>query len=269
MSKPNPKPFLRWAGSKKKLLPELQKYFSSDFNKYIEPFVGSGQLFFKLPIKKAVLGDTNFGLISTYKNIQQNPQCIGDYLTGFSKNKEEYYKVRSEYNEQSDSIYNSALFIYLNTYCFNGLYRTNLSGKFNVPFAESSGKLINHSNLNEISEYLKKAVFVFGDFEKVVLDNCSEGDFVYLDPPYAVKNRRIFNQYGPETFGLNDIERLKCVIKEVDTRKASFVLSYAYCDEAMEISKNWNFTIVSTIRNISGFAQHRKVEKEIIITNID
>lgn len=269
MIKTLPKPFLRWAGSKKKLLPELEKYFNVGYNKYLEPFVGSGQLFFRLPLKAAVLSDINTDLITTYSNIRSNPNEVYEQLTKFPKGKESYYEIRNKYNQSSDSIYNSALFLYLNTYCFNGLYRTNLAGKFNVPYSESSGNLINRDSLIEISKYLKKAQLVTGDFQKVVLDNCKANDFVYLDPPYAIKNRRIFHQYSPDTFGLNDIERLKEVISEIDRRQAKFVLSYAYCEESMEISKHWNYRLVSTVRNISGFAQHRKMEQEIIITNIE
>jgi DNA adenine methylase len=264
-----PKPFLRWAGSKKKLLPELEKFFSPDMGTYIEPFVGSGQLFFKLPVKNAVLGDTNVDLIKTYQNIKDNPLEVYNQLISFPLGKEEYYKIRNQYNESSDSIYNSALFIYLNTFCFNGLYRTNISGKFNVPYSASSGTLIDLESVYSISEYLKRADLMIGDFETIVLESCKRNDFVYLDPPYAIKNRRIFNQYGPHTFGLNDIERLKKLIKEIDSRDAKFVLSYAHCDEALYLSKGWNFHLVNTVRNISGFAQHRKMENEMIITNID
>lgn len=269
MSVSTPKPFLRWAGSKKKLLPELEKFFSPAMGTYIEPFVGSGQLFFKLPIKNAVLGDTNVDLITTYKNLKDHPAEVYKQLMGFPLGKEEYYKIRQKYNDSSDSIYKSALFIYLNTFCFNGLYRTNALGKFNVPYSASSGTLIDWNTVYSISNYLKKAQLRIGDFETVVLENCKKNDFVYLDPPYAIKNRKIFNQYGPHTFGLNDIHRLKNLIKEIDNRDAKFVLSYAHCEEALDLSKNWNFKIVNTVRNISGFAQHRKIENEMIITNID
>lgn len=269
MLKTLPRPFLRWAGSKKKLLPELEKYFNTDYNKYIEPFVGSGQLFFRLPVESAVLSDINKDLITTYTNIRCNPSEVYQQLTKFPKGKEAYYEIRNKYNESSDSIYNSALFLYLNTYCFNGLYRTNLTGKFNVPYSESSGNLIDEESLIEIAKYLNKAKLITGDFQEVILNNCEANDFVYLDPPYAIKNRRIFHQYSPDTFGLNDIERLKEVITEIDNRQAKFVLSYAHCAESMEISKNWNHRLVSTVRNISGFAQHRKMEQEIIITNIE
>lgn len=264
-----PKPFLRWAGSKKKLLPELEKYFSNEMGTYIEPFVGSGQLFFKLPISSAVLGDTNRQLIKTYEDIREDPEKLHKLLSSFACGKDEYYEVRNEYNKGQTGLYNSALFLYLNTFCFNGLYRTNNSGKFNVPYSPTSGTIIDLESMIEISKFLEKATLINGDFEDVVLQNCKSNDFVYLDPPYAIKNRKIFNQYGPETFGLNDIKRIKSLISEIDSRGANFVLSYAYCEEALELSTNWQFEIVNTTRNISGFAKHRKIEKEVIISNIE
>lgn len=263
-----PRPFLRWAGSKKKLLPELEKFYKPGMGTYIEPFVGSGQLFFKLSVPNAILGDTNVDLIRTYEHIKEHPEKIYKKLKKFPLGKDEYYKIRDQYNASSDDIYNSALFIYLNTFCFNGLYRTNNSGKFNVPYSASSGSLIDLDTLMAISKYLERAQFKIGDFESVVLENCKKNDFVYLDPPYAIKNRRIFNQYGPHTFGLNDIERLRKLLNEIHNRGSHFVLSYAHCEEALDLSNDWDFHVVNTVRNISGFAQHRKIENEVIITNI-
>lgn len=262
------KTLLRWAGSKKKLLPHLIKYYSSDYNRYLEPFVGSGQLFFNLPVKNALLSDVNPDLIKMYNTLKSNHKNVYYYLSGFAKGKEEYYKIREDGFNSTDDALNAAKFIYLNTYCFNGLYRTNLSGKFNVPYSEGSGKMIELPELEKIVDYLHKGKFINGDFENVINENCQEKDFIYLDPPYAVKNKRIFNQYSPDTFGLHDLSRLKCIIKLIDQRGAKFVLSYALCDEALHLSEGWNYQIVETVRNISGFAKHRKIEKEVLITNI-
>lgn len=262
------KTLLRWAGSKKKLIPHLSKYFSPTYDRYLEPFVGSGQLFFNLPIENAILSDINGKLIEMYNTVRIVPDEVHTCLSTFKKGKEEYYELRAADISTSDPVYKAAVFIYLNTYCFNGLYRTNLAGKFNVPYSESSGNLIDRDALRFIAAYLNKATIVNGDFEKVVTDNCKGNDFVYLDPPYAIKNKRIFYQYSPDTFGLNDLQRLKSLIEEIDRRNAKFVLSYADCEEASFLSQGWNFEKVSTVRNISGFSKHRKMESEVIITNI-
>jgi DNA adenine methylase len=263
------KTLLRWAGSKKKLLPELTKYYSTNFNTYIEPFVGSGQLFFNLPIERAILSDINKELINMYNVVKTEPKNIFEVLSSFEKGKEAYYNIREAQVSVEDKIANAARFIYLNTYCFNGLYRTNLSGKFNVPYSESSGKLINLDHLIALSQYLQRAQLISGDFEKIVYNNCKENDFVYLDPPYAIKNQKIFNQYSPVTFGLNDLNRLKQVIEHINSIGAKFVLSYADCEEAAFLSEGWRSAKVSTVRNISGFAKHRKRESEVLITNLE
>jgi len=259
---------LRWAGSKKKLLPSLTKYYSGAFERYLEPFVGSGQLFFNLPVKIAILSDINHQLIKTYNTIKTHHIEVFEYLSNFQKGKEQYYKLRDNSLPGDDEALEAAKFIYLNTYCFNGLYRTNLSGKFNVPYSESSGKIIDLETLESIANHLQKASFIHGDFEEIVTHNCRKNDFIYLDPPYAIKNKRIFSQYGPDTFGLDDLNRLKKLIEYIDQREAKFVLSYALCDEALFLCDGWDRELVSTVRNISGFAKHRKLETEVLITNI-
>ena len=259
---------LRWAGSKKKLIPELSKYFDSNYNKYIEPFVGSAQLFFNIPISSAVLSDLNIDLINTYNCVKNYPAEVYSLLSQMPKSKQFYYWLRDDQEAQTDEIARAARFLYLNTYCFNGLYRTNLKGKFNVPYSESSGTLISHENLLNISNKLKKAYIVQGDFEEIVKTHCLKNDFVYLDPPYAIKNKRIFNQYNSTTFGLNDLERLRALMDDINSKNAYFVLSYASCDEASFLATNWSVRKVNTVRNISGFAKHRKIEEEIIISNI-
>lgn len=262
------KALLRWAGSKKKLLPHLIKYYSNSFERYFEPFVGSGQLFFNLPLKNAILSDINGDLINMYNALKRDHVQVYQHLSHFSQTKEFYYTLRDGEQLDKDEFYLAAKFIFLNTYCFNGLYRTNLSGKFNVPYSASSGKLINFEELERLVSYLHKGEFILGDFETIVSSQCSKNDFVYLDPPYAVRNKRIFSQYSPDTFGLNDLIRLKSLIKEIDNRGAKFVLSYAACEESMFLSQDWHCETVQTVRNISGFAKHRKTEQEVLITNI-
>ncbi len=262
------KTLLRWAGSKKKLIPHLTKYLSSKNKRYLEPFVGSAQLFFNIDINESILSDINQDLVNMYNIVKNDPIEVYEILSSFPKSKEYYYELRENDSKSRGVVYNAAKFIYLNTYCFNGLYRTNLSGKFNVPYSASSGTLIDLESLKSISRYLNKATIINGDFETVIREHCKRSDFVYLDPPYAVKNKRIFNQYSPDTFGLNDLIRLKSLIREIDNRDAKFLLSYAMCDEASILSEGWKYEVVSTVRNISGFSKHRKTESEVIITNI-
>lgn len=263
------KPFLRWAGSKKKLLYQLEAFFQPHHRRYIEPFAGSAQLFFRSRTDEAILNDINKDLIDTYKQIKQKPITLYKELVKLPVGRENYYKIRSLDPLNLTAVEKAARFIYLNTFCFNGLYRTNNSGKFNVPYSPSSGKIIDLESLKKVSRRLKSVGLYNKDFEKLIWNVCQENDFVYLDPPYAIRNKDLKNQYGHDCFGIEDLTRLKNTLIEIDRRGASFVLSYAECEESNFLRENWNFKTVNTIRNISGFSIHRKKEKEVFISNIN
>lgn len=264
------KPFLRWAGSKKRLIPELLTYWSkSEFTGYIEPFAGSAQLLFKLNPKKRVLGDINGELTNTYIQIKTNPEKVFNKIQLIPHGKESYYKQRSLDPAKINSIERSARFIFLNRYCFNGLYRTNLKGEFNVPFAGTkTGNLPTIDNLIEISNDLKDVTILNDDFENVVSNYLDYGDFVYLDPPYAVSNSRVFRQYSLNTFGLEDLERMSNLLSRIDSQNCKFLVSYADCSEAYEFFGEWKLNKVNTQRFMKGFGKNRVETKELLITNI-
>jgi DNA adenine methylase len=262
-------PILRWAGSKRKLLPHLRKYWQDDSRRYVEPFTGSACLFFDLTPSSAILADINHNLIETYSVLRDSPRELHEETKKIPKTKEDYYLVRNQTLESLSRLEKAARFIYLNRYCFNGLYRTNLHGKFNVPYGgERSGNVPILEVFIAASEQLKKAQLVTGDFENIVSTNLKSDDFIYLDPPYAVKNKKIFTQYDACSFGLDDLNRLSVLLDKIDSKGAKFVLSYACCEESKEYFGKWNCETVDTQRNISGFASHRKIDQEIIITNL-
>ncbi len=263
------KPLLRWAGSKRKLLPYLRKYWSDHHEKYLEPFTGSACLFLDLMPAKAVLSDINKDLIDTYKILKKYPKRLHSAVSSIPKSEVEYYKTRAQDLSNLSSLDKAARFIYLNRFCFNGLYRTNNQGKFNVPYGHSrTGDIPKLEVFQAISNSLQHVDLISGDFEKIIDENLNKGDFIYLDPPYAVRNKRIFTQYDANSFGLNDLTRLSLLLDRIDAKNADFVLSYAYCDEAIELFGKWKYEIVEAQRNISGFANHRKKDQEIIVTNI-
>lgn len=264
-----PKPFLRWAGSKKKIVAELGSYWKNDNQYYMEPFVGSAQLYGYLNPARGCISDINSQLVTTYKAVQNQPLELHKCLDHFEKGKEAYYKVRSQNINSLSELQIAARLIYLNRYCFNGLYRTNLKGEFNVPYSGSrTGNLPTLEHLITFSKALKKIDIVQGDFEKVIKDNMKANSFIYMDPPFAIKNKRIFNQYDPSSFGTSDIERLIKLLDFIDEHKSSFVLSYAYDDELISLFKKWNIKTIDINRNIAGFANKRRKAQEIIITNI-
>jgi DNA adenine methylase len=264
------KPFLRWAGSKKLILPKLAKYWNQDFNRYIEPFVGSAQLFYHLKPKQAILGDINGDLITTYRAVKKTPKLVHSILGQMRKGKNNYYTIRKQSAFYKSDIERAARFIYLNRFCFNGLYRTNKNGDFNVPYAGyKTGNLPTIENLVHASEILNKAKLVCEDFENTVTKNVGRNDFFYLDPPYALKNKRIFNQYDPQSFGLNDIDRMRTLLQLIHKKGAKFLLSYAFDEEVVKLFDEWNIEIVETQRNMTGFKKKKRTAKEVLISNIN
>jgi DNA adenine methylase len=263
------KPLFRWAGSKAKLLPSLEVFWSPNFSRYIEPFAGSASLYFRLAPQRAILNDINSDLIHCYKRVRTEPTIVSKRLRLLKKSKKTYLRLRAQKPRNLLDADRAARFIYLNRYCFNGLYRTNSKGEFNVPYApEGAGRLPTKKKLERISQMLKGARLLSQDFEQVIRTHVKQEDFVYLDPPYAVGNRRVFKQYGPQVFGNEDLKRLSKCLGIIQERGASFVLSYAYCREAVEAFSHWTCLRVFTQRNISGFAQNRRRAAEMIVTNI-
>lgn len=262
--------FLRWAGSKRKLIPLLSTFWSTDFDRYVEPFVGSAALFFAIQPKRAVLGDVNRYLCTTYRAVRTHPEQVYDTYTSMPpKNKEFYLSLRKKAFESDDETEIAANFMYLNRNCFNGLFRTNKSGVFNVPFTNArNGSIPPKADFLAVSEALNSAEICHSDFEQLIRKHVRAHDFVYLDPPYAVKNERIFRQYGPETFGLNDLQRLETCLEIIHDRGASFLMSYALCVDVERIAARWRTIRTETQRNIAGFAAHRRLSPELLVTNL-
>jgi len=264
------KSFLRWAGSKQKIIPFLKQYWTDNSDRYFEPFMGSAQLFFSLRPKKAILNDINSDLVQTYLQVQRNPYPVHKILSEMKVSSKEYYRIRSINPNTLGTNQRAARFIYLNQLCFNGIYRTNLNGEFNVPFSgENQLKTFSLNVLADVSKKLAKTQIYSDDFEKVVRKHLSKNDFIYLDPPFAVSNRRIFRQYGPDSFGLDDLARLKKLLDDIDKKGAKFLLSYAYCKESISLIKNWNSRKLLVQRNVAGFSKFRRKSAELLISNID
>jgi DNA adenine methylase len=215
--KPRYAPLLRWAGSKRATAGSLANYWRPQFRKYIEPFCGSAALFFKISPDKAVLGDVNGELISFYQTVASQPLEVYRKFLGFPRRRDFYYRLRQQYQDVADRTTKSAIFYYLNKNCFNGLYRTNKRGAFNVPFSDSRvGRYPSEQEFLQSCELLSRARFRCGDFVDVVASTVRENDFVYLDPPYASSGRKPFREYHPYSFSVDDIERLGKLLVQLD-----------------------------------------------------
>ena len=226
------KPFLRWAGSKRQLVPRLSEFWSHSYERYVEPFAGSACLFFHLQPSQAILGDINQGLIRAYEQVRDNFAEVNELLRGASGSKSNYLHVRDIPPAALSPAEQAAQFIYLNRFCFNGLYRTNLTGKFNVPYGGlKSGSLPSPEMLSACATALKNTQLVAGDFENI-LKLVQPGDFVYLDPPYRVKAKRVFNSYNGASFTQSDLKRLRGWLEIFASQGIAFLVSYIESEES-------------------------------------
>jgi len=262
-------PFLRWAGSKRRLLPILQTFWTKKHKRYVEPFAGSACLFFAIKPSKAILGDLNPELIATFIEVKYRIAAVLKELKKLKQaDKDEYLRLRGIDISKMTAPARAARFIYLNRYCFNGIYRTNLLGHFNVPYSGvRCGAVPKDEVFEKCSGRLRVARFVNGDFEKV-LAQAEKGDLVYMDPPFAVRARRVFRQYDPSTFTNDDIARLRRWMERLNAAHINFVVSYAESEEADVLKKNFSYETVAVRRHIAGFVGSRVMTNELLISNI-
>jgi DNA adenine methylase len=260
--------FLRWAGSKRLILPELRQFIPTGFKRYVEPFAGSACLFFDLEPRSAVLSDLNTELIATYNMLKLDVELVLECFRRLPAGEKNYYRIRALDPVQLAPAEAAARFLYLNRYCFNGLYRTNRAGVFNVPYGPPVKPLrVFEARVRACATLLKNATTnIVADFA-IALDGVREGDFVYLDPPYVVDDRRVFAEYLPGSFSRLDLQRLAKCLEELDDRGAIFLLSYAESEEASRLVSRWHSRTIRTQRNIAGFTGARRLAAEVICSN--
>lgn len=259
---------IRWAGSKRQTLPRLRELWGKGYSRYIEPFAGSASLFFDLQPRSAVLGDLNCELITTFRAIRRDVELVLQCLRRLPQGSSAYYRVRSRDPLALSPCELAARFLYLNHFCFNGLYRTNMNGRFNVPFAPPKGGAgIDESLIRGAAAALGGIKLLNADFEET-LSYVRAGDFVFLDPPYAVDRRRVFREYLPGSFAGTDLPRLERALEHVDSQGASFAITYADSLESRKLLKKWRRSRLWVRRNIAGFASDRRGYYEMLATNI-
>ncbi len=258
------RPLLRWAGSKKQILPKLEQYWP-DASRYIEPFAGSACLFFRLQPMKAVLGDLNRELICTYRTVMRDPDGVHGVLSRYRNTPADYKLIRSFDPSSLCRSEQAGRFIYLNRFCFNGLYRTNLKGEFNVPYGgNKSGNLPTLDHLRNCSRLLKRARLVEGTFE-TTLQLARRGDFVYMDPPFSVAARRVFKEYNAAVFTDDDVRSLRSWMEKLASDGISFLVSYAESDEAEFLARGFKRHTATVRRHIASAFSNRVRCDEILI----
>jgi DNA adenine methylase len=261
-----PRPFLRWAGSKRKLLPEICKFCPPQYRTYVEPFAGSACLFFTLRPKRAILGDFNTELMATYRAVALHPRAVSNCLRAFPTTDDFYYDLRDQRPSVLGPVQRAARFVYLNRFSFNGVYRTNRQGEFNVPRGSKTGELPTFQELNKCAVALKSARCIASDFEATI-DKAGANDFVYLDPPYSLAGDRHRGEYGYGGFSSDDLLRLREALQRIDARGAIFVLSYRCTKAIREMFGQWHQRTLTVRRHVAGFAADRRNVREMLISN--
>lgn len=276
MSNSSIAPFVKWAGGKRQLIPQIRERMPEQFNKYYEPFVGGGAVIFELLPENAVINDINRALINAYQMICDHPQ---DFLQEINRldaemwedGKEYYYSLREHYNDKlmkdEFDVELAALFVFINKHCFNGLYRVNGKGLFNVPYNNSRRSSVDEQSIMEISEFLRDVTIISGDFE-AACEGAGKGDFVFIDSPYAPLNPTSFESYTKEGFDIESHRRLANLFDELTERGCYCMLTNHNTELINELYGNKGYTIdvVSVKRMINSDASNR-VGEEIIICN--
>jgi DNA adenine methylase len=259
--------FLRWAGSKRKLLPRLLDRLPERFDRYVEPFAGSACLFFAIKPPRAVLGDINKDLIDTFTAVRDHVEDVIERLGHMRRSKSGYYRMRAIAPDSLPAAERAARFIFLNRFCFNGLYRTNRQGIFNVPYGgERSGRLPSAEFLKQCASALRGVTLMASSFEET-LTIVRQGDFVYLDPPYCIQSRRVFNEYSNASFGSDQLTTLRGHLERLHRMGVPFLVSYGQSREASDLGDGFNCQYMVVQRQIAGFAADRKKSREMVITN--
>lgn len=260
-------PFLRWPGGKRWLVKEYADLLPADFNRYIEPFLGSGAVFFHLQPKQALIGDINPDILSVYLGLKNNWKFVKRSLQHHQRMHSDkyYYKVRSK--NPREILEQASRMIYLNRTCFNGIYRVNVNGHFNVPRGTKDAVILDTDDFEKISEALKHASIHFGDFEELI-DKAAENDFVFADPPYTVRhNHNGFIKYNENLFSWQDQKRLSKALIRARDRGAKIVCTNAKHNSIQNLyrGKGFNLKTVSRYSSISASSESRKQFEELVI----
>ena len=272
-------PFVKWVGGKRQLIKEIEKRMPKNVNTYYEPFVGGGALFMHLQNTETVINDYSKELTDAYLIIKDRPQELMHLLNIYEeehlkRGKEFYYEVREKDRDEKwneiDILEKTARFIYLNKACFNGLYRVNQKGFFNVPFnGKEKIKTFDRQNIENLSKYFneKKVVILNGDFEDAC-KNAKKGDFIFFDPPYDLLKKDSFESYTKDGFGVEGQKRLAKLFKKLDKKGCYVMLTNHNTDLINELYKDYNIDVVGVKRMINSDSKNR-VGVETIIYNYE
>jgi len=260
-----PHPFLKWAGGKGQLLREIWPLVPPQYGRYFEPFMGGGALFFAMAPTWASLSDVNAELVDCFCVVRDDVEELVNRLRPLSYNREDYYRMRSQEPRRLSAIDRAARTIFLNRTGFNGLFRVNSSGGFNVPFGRHTNpQICDAENLRACSVALRAATIATRDFA-TILDEVQKGDFVYLDPPYARTTKTSFTAYSASGFGWDEHVRLARVCSRLGDIDCQFVLSNADLPEVRHLYERFSMISVPASRRINARADGRGLVNELLV----
>jgi DNA adenine methylase len=269
-------PFLKWAGGKRQILPVIRNYVPKQFNTYYEPFIGAGAVLFNIQPSVAIINDTNVELINCYQVIQHS---LDELIADLSKhhNDEDYYYATRDLDrtvgyKDLSPVQKASRIIFLNKTCFNGLFRVNSKGHFNVPYGRNqNSKILNENVLLAVHNYLKsnQITILNTDFETVT-NKAKKGDFIYFDPPYdPISTTSSFTSYDLNGFNKEDQNRLKKVYAKLVKRGCYVLLSNSATDFILDLYKEFTIVRVAANRNINSVASGRGKIDEVLVMNYE
>jgi len=268
-------PILKWAGGKRSLISEIMALFPPDYRarRYHEPFFGGGAVFFKIMPKSGTINDINNRLMNFYTVVRDHPEKLIEMANQYKHDKETYYKLRDRFNQPGlSNIKDASLLLYLNKTAYNGLYRVNSSGGFNVPFGRyKNPNIVPEERIRAVSRILKNVKIYNNDFSYVV-DYAEKGDLCYFDPPYQpVSSTANFTSYSSDGFDFTDQIRLCKTCLDLDSNGVYFILSNSFVSEIIDLYidiDSFRVEVVQANRAISSKVSTRGPIYEILVTNI-
>ena len=259
------RPFVKWVGGKRAIIDTLSQKLPQNFNTYHEPFIGGGALFFNLRPKKAVLSDVNSKLVKCYEAIKKNVELVIEQLKEHKSkhNKEYYLECRNKLCLEVPDHIVAGLFIYVNKTCYNGLYRVNSSGGFNVPFGKyENPKILDEENLRSCAKILSNCTLKTKNYDLI---SANKGDFFYLDPPY----HKTYNSYNADKFGEKEHTELANFCEKLDKKGIKFMLSNSNTDLIRTLYQNYNIENIVNKRFVSCKKAQRGAQNELLIRNYE
>lgn len=270
-------PVVKWAGGKRQILDQIMKYVPEDFSTYYEPFLGGGAVLFELQPQQAVINDICAELMLIYEVIKENVEELIAALRQHKNEKDYYYRIRGldrdrQRYQRLTPVQRAARMIYLNKTCFNGLYRVNKRGQFNVPFGNyKKPNIVNEDTLRAVSSYFNQAKIEFTcqDFA-AVLNEVEKEDFVYLDPPYdPLSETASFTNYDKSGFGREEQVRLKEACDQLHKKGIRFLLSNAATEFILDLYQDYRIEIIQAKRAINSRADRRGEVDEVLVMNFE